>query len=151
MSEISTKPYFLRAIYEWCIDSGFTPYLSVKVDETTRVPTEYVKNGEIVLNVSAQATRHLTMSNDVIQFSARFNGMSREISIPIARVAGVFARENGHGAFFQVEETANAAPAPRPALATGEAAPAEVVAEPLPSADTAGDKKPGRAKLTVVK
>jgi stringent starvation protein B len=175
MSEISTKPYFLRAIYEWCIDSGFTPYISVKVDETTRVPTEYVKNGEIVLNISAQATRSLTMSNDLIQFSARFSGMSREISIPVARVAGVFARENGHGAFFQVEDTqassanntgnasasaqlglgANLPPAPaRPAmLAVAEPAPA--VSEATKSGDdkpdSGGDKKPGRAKLTVIK
>lgn len=164
MSDISTKPYFLRAIYEWCIDSGFTPYISVKVDDTTRVPTEYVKSGEIVLNVSAQATRNLTMSNELIQFSARFNGMSREISIPIPRVAGIFARENGHGAFFQVEEGAQIASAqplglspaqsPPPAPTQGGVLGGADVA-PAASAEVkpmgASDKKPGRPKLTVIK
>ena len=76
MADVSTKPYFLRAIYEWCSDCGFTPYLSVRVDDRTRVPMEYVKNGEIVLNVSLNATRNLTINNELIQFSARFNGVS---------------------------------------------------------------------------
>ena len=83
MAEVSTKPYFIRAIYEWCSDCGYTPYLSVKVDDRTRVPVEYVKNGEIVLNVSLNATRNLTINNELIQFSARFNGVSREVSIPV--------------------------------------------------------------------
>ena len=86
MAEVSTKPYFIRAIYEWCSDCGYTPYLSVKVDDRTRVPVEYVKNGEIVLNVSLNATRNLTINNELIQFSARFNGVSREVSIPVDRV-----------------------------------------------------------------
>src|SRR5205814_526126 len=103
MADVSTKPYFIRAIYEWCSDCGFTPYLSVRVDDRTRVPMEYVKNGEIVLNVSLNATRNLTINNELIQFSARFNGVSREVSIPVDRVQGIFARENGQGAFFTVE------------------------------------------------
>ena len=103
MADVSTKPYFIRAIYEWCSDCGYTPYLSVRVDERTRVPMEYVKNGEIVLNVSLNATRNLTINNELIQFSARFNGVSREVSIPVDRVQGIFARENGQGAFFTVE------------------------------------------------
>ena len=103
MPEVSTKPYFIRAIYEWCSDCGFTPYLSVRVDDRTRVPAEYVKNGEIVLNVSLNATRNLTINNELVQFSARFNGVSREVTIPVDRVQGIFARENGQGAFFTVE------------------------------------------------
>ena len=103
MADVSTKPYFIRAIYEWCSDCGFTPYLSVRVDDRTRVPMEYVKNGEIVLNVSLNATRNLTINNELIQFSARFNGVSREVNIPVERVQGIFARENGQGAFFTVE------------------------------------------------
>ena len=91
MAEVSTKPYFIRAIYEWCSDCGFTPYLSVRVDDRTRVPMEYVKNGEIVLNVSLNATRNLTINNELIQFSARFNGVSREVSIPVDRSAGSHA------------------------------------------------------------
>ena len=99
MTELSTKPYLIRAIYEWCADSSFTPYLNVKVDQNTRVPMEYVKNGEIVLSMSQQATRNLTIGNELIQFSARFNGISREITIPIYAVQSVFARENGRGVF----------------------------------------------------
>ncbi len=103
MSEISTKPYLLRAIYEWCCDCGFTPFLSVRVDATTRVPMEYVKNNEIVLNISTGATRNLTIDNDMVQFSARFNGVSREISVPIGNVSGIFARENAEGMMFPPE------------------------------------------------
>lgn len=103
MVELSTKPYLIRAIYEWCADCGFTPYLTVRVDQNTRVPMEYVKNGEIVLSVSQQATRNLTIGNDLVQFSARFNGVSREIAVPIYAVQGIFARENGRGMFFEPE------------------------------------------------
>ena len=117
MSELSTKPYLIRAIYEWCADSSFTPYLSVKVDQNTRVPLEHVKNGEIVLSMSQQATRNLTIGNDVIQFSARFNGVSREIAIPVYAVQGVFARENGRGVFFPAEAAPEHATTQAPALA----------------------------------
>ena len=140
MADVSTKPYFIRAIYEWCSDCGFTPYLSVRVDERTRVPMEYVKNGEIVLNVSLNATRNLTVNNELIQFSARFNGVSREVSIPVDRVQGIFARENGQGAFFTVESPAAlaAAPAMPISAAEGEAEP------PRPPAA-------GRSRLKLVK
>jgi stringent starvation protein B len=109
MAEKSTKPYLIRAIHEWCSDSNFTPYLSVKVDANTRVPMEHVKDGEIVLNVSYDATHRLTIGNDAVQFSARFNGVSRECSVPIESVLGIFARENGQGLFFQVETPTQAA------------------------------------------
>jgi stringent starvation protein B len=97
----STKPYLVRAIWEWCADNGYTAYLAVQVDENTRVPAAFVKNGEIILNISADATHKLTLGNDLIQFSARFGGVSRECSVPMAAVRGVFARENGEGMFFQ--------------------------------------------------
>jgi stringent starvation protein B len=100
MRELPTKPYLIRALYEWCADSGLTAYLKVTVDEHTRVPMEYVKEGEIVLNISAAATRNLTISNDVVQFSARFSGVSRELYIPLDAITGIFARENGQGMFF---------------------------------------------------
>jgi stringent starvation protein B len=138
MPDVSTKPYFIRAIYEWCSDCGFTPYLSVRVDESTRVPMEYVKNGEIVLNVSLNATRNLTINNELVQFSARFNGVSREISIPVDRVQGIFARENGQGAFFTVE-----------APAVGET--------PSPASQAQADSEPprppaaGKARLKLIK
>ena len=112
MSERSTKPYLIRAIHEWCSDSGYTAYLSVRVDANTRVPLEYVKNGEIVLNVSSDAAHRLTIGNDLIQFAARFNGASRECTVPVGAVTGIFARENGQGLFFppDAEESAQATP-----------------------------------------
>src|SRR5687768_9648777 len=141
MAEVSTKPYFIRAIYEWCSDCGFTPYLSVRVDDRTKVPMEYVKNGEIVLNVSLNATRNLTINNELIQFSARFNGVSREVSVPVDRVQGIFARENGQGAFFTVESPAALAVAPPPPEVETVAADAE---PPRPPAA-------GRSRLKLVK
>ena len=142
MADVSTKPYFIRAIYEWCSDCGYTPYLSVRVDERTRVPMEYVKNGEIVLNVSLNATRNLTVNNELIQFSARFNGVSREVSIPVDRVQGIFARENGQGAFFTVEVPAalTATPAAGAAMAEAESDP------PKPPSAAAG-----KTRLKLVK
>jgi len=116
--ERSSKPYLIRAICEWCGDSGLTPFLSVKVDTQTRVPAEYVKDGEIVLNISGGATHRLTLGDDFIQFTARFNGASRECSIPIATVTGIFARENGQGLFFSSCNTTSQSdviqPAPEP-------------------------------------
>lgn len=103
MAEKSTKPYLIRAIHEWCSDCNFTPYLSVKVDANTRVPMEHVKQGEIVLNLSYDATHRLTIGNDAVQFSARFGGVSRECSVPMEAVLGIFARENGQGLFFPPE------------------------------------------------
>lgn len=101
MSETSTKPYLLRAIYEWCTDNGFTPYIAAVVDGQTRVPREFVKNGEIVLNVSFNATSGLKMENDVIRFSARFGGVAREIVVPVDNVVAIYARENGQGMAFE--------------------------------------------------
>ena len=101
MSETSTKPYLLRAIYEWCTDNGYTPYLAAVVDAGTRVPMEFVKNGEIVLNISFSATSGLKMDNDLIRFSARFGGVSRDISVPVDNVVAIYARENGQGMAFE--------------------------------------------------
>lgn len=101
MSEISTKPYLLRAIYEWCTDSGYTPHVAVKVDASTRVPMEFVKNGEIVLNISFGATSGLKMDNDLIRFSARFGGVSREIVVPVENILAIYANENGQGMAFE--------------------------------------------------
>ncbi|HTP99056.1 MAG TPA: ClpXP protease specificity-enhancing factor [Casimicrobiaceae bacterium] len=100
MSEQSAKPYLIRAICEWCGDNALTPYLAVKVNDQTRVPAAFVKNGEIVLNVSATATRKLTIDNEWIQFTARFNGASQEVAVPINAVSGIFAKETGYGFAF---------------------------------------------------
>lgn len=105
MSLPSTKPYLIRAIYEWCGDNGFTPYLAVMVDARTRVPMEFVKDGQIVLNVSADATNRLMIGNDFIEFQARFGGVARDLSVPMDRVAAIYARENGAGMAFDLDET----------------------------------------------
>jgi stringent starvation protein B len=112
MPERSTKPYLIRAIHQWCSDSGYTPYVSVKVDASTRVPAEYVRDGEIVLNVGYDATHRLTIGDETVQFAARFNGVSRECSIPISAILGIFARENGKGLYFPPEDTPVDAAAP---------------------------------------
>jgi len=143
MAERSTKPYLIRAVHEWACDSNLTPYLSVKIDDHTRAPMEHVKDGEIMLNVGYDATRNLTMGNDLIQFSARFGGVSRECSVPISAVQGIFARENGQGLFFPAESEAQST------------APDGVLHPSSP--DTPEDPKPdtpapgGRPRLQVVK
>jgi stringent starvation protein B len=109
MPETSTKPYLLRALYEWCTDNGYSPFIVVKVDSATKVPMEFVKNGEIVLNISFGATGQLKMDNDYIHFKARFGGISREIEVPIENVSAIYARENGQGMAFEVtKEEGNA-------------------------------------------
>ena len=109
----STRPYLIRALYEWCTDNGLTPYVAVAVDETVQVPREYVKNNEIVLNISFDATSSLKLGNDFIEFKARFAGSAREIMVPIGRVIAVYARENGQGmAFPLVVPALSGAPSP---------------------------------------
>src|ERR1700751_815487 len=118
MSEQSAKPYLIRAICEWCADNGLTPYLAVKVNAETRVPMSYVKNGEIVLNIGASATRRLTVDNAAVRFSARFSGTSHEVAVPMAAVACIVAKETGYGFAFTVPANPAAALAdatsPRP-------------------------------------
>ncbi len=169
MSETSTKPYLLRAIYEWCTDNGYTPYMAAVVDGATRVPMEFVKNGEIVLNISFSATSGLKMENDLIRFSARFGGVSRDITVPVDNVVAIYARENGQGMAFEatnktdtegaeqdVEEVEEAAPAhAAPALTsvpTTSHKPEEGDADDGGSDDTPEPpKKGGRPTLTRIK
>lgn len=133
----STKPYLLRGLYEWCRDNGFTPYIAVAVDDHTVVPREHVRDGQIVLNVSEEATSRLHIDNERIAFVARFGGVAREISVPIERVAAIYARENGAGMAFEVSD--GAAP---PAAASATDAPETPPESPSPS---------GRPKLQRVK
>ena len=138
MSEQSAKPYLIRAICEWCADNGLTPYLAVKVNAQTRVPTAYVKNGEIVLNISSGATRRLTIDNERVQFTARFNGVSQEVSVPTAAVSGIFAKETGYGFAF--------------AIAADPVASLDAATAPADAAAPADDKPRHRPKhLQVVK
>jgi stringent starvation protein B len=126
----STKPYLLRAIYEWCVDNGFTPYVSVLVDAQTRVPMEYVRDGEIVLNIGPLATSHLVIGNDQIECTARFSGVGRDLLIPVAAVGAIYARENGHGMSFEIDKGA-AAVAGR--AETGDERPADLPEPPKPT------------------
>ncbi len=98
----STKPYLIRAIWEWCGDQGFTPYVAVEVDGRTQVPMEFVRDGQIVLNLGAEATHMLELGNLEISFQARFNGAPFPVRIPVDRVAAIYARENGQGMGFEV-------------------------------------------------
>ena len=127
LESTSTRPYLIRALYEWCTDNGFTPYVAVLVDDTVQVPREYVKNGEIVLNISYDATSSLKLGNDFIEFKARFAGSAREIMVPVNRVIAIYARENGQGMAFPVPVAgtpAEDAAKPSP-LSSVPAAPAE--------------------------
>ncbi|MBX9793735.1 MAG: ClpXP protease specificity-enhancing factor [Burkholderiaceae bacterium] len=166
----STRPYLIRALHEWCTDNGFTPYIAVFVGPNVKVPMEYVKNGEIVLNVGFEATTGLELSNERIEFKARFGGSSRDISVPVDHVIAIYARENGQGMAFPVPADAAAAgsnsaprvqgpePAERAGMvlrlaadgdepATPPAAPASSDADPSPDHPPAG----GRPALKRVK
>ncbi len=121
----STRPYLLRALHDWCTDNGFTPYVAVHVRPGVQVPMEYVKNNEIVLNVSFEATSGLKLGNDFIEFKARFGGVTREIIVPIDHVVAIYARENGQGMAFPVPTDAGpGAAAPHPLSGTAAPEPA---------------------------
>ncbi len=98
----STKPYLVRAIWEWCNDNGFTPYIAVQVDARTNVPREFIRDGQIVLNLGPDATNKLQIGNDLIEFQARFGGVARQLSVPVTQVSAIYARENGAGMAFEV-------------------------------------------------
>jgi Stringent starvation protein B len=139
MGEISTKPYLIRALHEWCTDNGYTPYIVVKVDAHTRVPPAHVHDGQITLNIGTLATHDLTLGNELIEFQARFGGVKEYVSIPVAAVAAIYARETGAGMGFEVE------PYEPPQEAS--AAPSE--AEPPPEPDD--PTPPKRPHLKVIK
>ena len=106
----STRPYLIRALHDWCTDNGFTPYVAVFVDASVRVPAEYVKNNEIVLNVGFEATSGLQLGNEFIEFKARFGGSSRDIMVPVSHVIAIYARENGQGMAFPMPSEQASAP-----------------------------------------
>ena len=96
----SNKPYLIRALHQWCTDFGFTPFIAVFVDARVEVPMEFVKNDEIVLNLSLEACHQLQIENDWISFQARFGGVPRKILVPVSNVLAIYARENGQGMSF---------------------------------------------------
>ena len=163
MAEKSTKPYLIRAIHEWCSDSGYTPYIAVVADEHVNVPREFVKNGEIVLNISPLATNRLSLGNEFIEFQARFGGVAREVSVPIEKVIAIYARENGQGMAFDVPGSGAPAGVPT-AAARGEPGsppppvalvPIDRVVAPATPCDDPTEPptppRPDRPKLTRVK
>ena len=105
MAETSTKPYFLRALHEWATDNGYTPHIVVQVDALTRVPVEFVRDGQITLNVSYDATNKLVIGNDFVEFQARFSGKTQSIQIPVGAVSAIYVRETGAGMGFEVQAT----------------------------------------------
>ncbi|MCW9709673.1 ClpXP protease specificity-enhancing factor [Avibacterium sp. 21-586] len=99
------RPYVLRAYYDWLIDNDCTPYLAVDATYAgVKVPVEYVKDGQIVLNISMNATGKLQLTNDFVQFNARFQGVPQEIFIPMGALIALYARESGDGIMFEPEE-----------------------------------------------
>lgn len=104
MSVQSTKPYLIRSIFEWCVDSGFTPFISVKAYDHLDLPREHVKNGEIVFNIGANAVQQLVITNDQVSFMARFNSIARKIEIPMSAVQGIFAKEVNQGMAFSADD-----------------------------------------------
>lgn len=141
----SQQPYFLRALYEWCVDSSLTPYITVRVDTRTRVPQAYVKDGQIVLNVGPSAVRNIRMDNEWVTFSARFGGLSHEIEIPVGNVLAIYSKETGEGMGFEaLLPNADSQDEDTPEI-SGDA----------PQADTSGPESPqpprGKPQLRVVK
>ena len=100
----STKPYLVRAIYEWCVAEQFTPYLLVKADQNTLAPRAFIKDGKILLNLSPESIKDLLMGDEALTFTARFNGAPENLYLPISAVEGIYAKENGEGLFFEVKE-----------------------------------------------
>ena len=100
---ISQKPYLIRAIYEWCIDSGLTPFLATQVDSRTNVPHQYVQQGQIVLNLSLNATKDVLVDSEWITFKATFGGILQDVAIPVDNVIAIFAQESGQGMQFNIE------------------------------------------------
>lgn len=97
----SSRPYLIRAIYDWIVDNNFTPYLLVNAEnDNAIIPREYVEDGKIVLNINPTAISNLQLGNDYIMFDARFSGKAMEVSIPVIAVLAIYAQENGQGMMF---------------------------------------------------
>ena len=148
----STRPYLIRGLYEWCTDNGFTPFIAVLVDETVRVPNEFVKDGEIVLNISFDATSALKLGNDYIEFKGRFGGIARDILVPVDRVLAIYARENGQGMAFPL--LASSVPLSRDAVTEAQPVTLTSVTSDKPEPGSPEGPRPngnGRPSLTRIK
>lgn len=110
-----SRPYIMRALYEWIVDNGCTPYILVDAGaDDVMVPEQYVKDGQIVLNISPTAVVELDISNDAVGFNGRFGGVATDIYVPVNAVIGIYARENGQGMVFEPEESGVAPPDDEP-------------------------------------
>lgn len=151
-SETSTKPYLIRALHEWCMDNGYTPYVVVHVDGNTRVPMAHVRDGQITLNIGTLATHKLELGNEFIEFQARFGGVTEYIAVPIGAVSAIYARETGAGMGFEVQpyvESESDSDTPSEGVVPDSHQAADTASD-LPSPD--GDEPPpSRPRLTVVK
>ena len=150
----STRPYLIRAMHEWCTDGGFTPYIVVAVDERVQVPREYVRDGQIVLNVGYEATGGLVLGNDEIRFKARFGGVAREVVVPVDHVIAIYARENGQGMAFPAPEPSSAPQAEPQRLQvveSGDAALPATDTEQRPVADDGDPPSPPGGKRPTLK
>ncbi|QIR13623.1 ClpXP protease specificity-enhancing factor [Shewanella aestuarii] len=99
------RPYLLRAYYEWLMDNHFTPHVVVDAFvKGTQVPQQFVKDGQIVLNIATGAVVNLQMNNDAVEFSARFGGVPQQVYLPMASIIAIYARENGAGTVFDMED-----------------------------------------------
>jgi stringent starvation protein B len=127
MTPISTKPYMLRAIYEWCVDNCYTPYIAVFVDNKVQIPSGLANGDEIVLNISSQATNALELGNEWLVFSARFSGVARKLEIPIENILAIYAQENGQGMAFPVEKSEKSGTADKTVAKRVPAAPLSLV------------------------
>jgi len=147
LSESSTKPYFIRALHEWCIDNGYTPHIVVTVDENTVVPEAHIQDGQITLNIGALATNNLSLGNEYIDFQARFSGKVEHIFVPIAAVSAIYARETGAGMGFEVEVSK---PYASDDTTSGDKASSSAKQSEKPN-DGPDDDNGGRPHLTIVK
>lgn len=123
MTMTSSRPYLLRALYEWILENECTPYVVVNAfADNVQVPQEYVKDGQIVLNISPSAVHALQMNNVAVEFNGRFSGIPTPVYVPVSAVMGIYARENGQGMVFEAEPPTPTPPtAPQPADASGPA------------------------------
>ena len=133
----SSRPYLVRALYEWIVDNGFTPYMLVDTSlDVVEVPRAFVENGRIILNISPEATHSLVLGNEAVTFNARFSGTAMDVHVPVVSVLAIYARENGQGIFFPDEDDS-----PDP----------EKAGDETKSAEKPGGKKAEKPLLKVVK
>jgi len=127
----SSRPYLIRALYEWIVDNGHTPYMLVDTAlDVVEVPRAFVENGRIILNISPEATHSLVLGNEAVTFNARFSGTAMDVHVPVSSVLAIYARENGQGMMFGDQDDSPPDPGPdapfkKPVPEKGPSAPAE--------------------------